>query len=113
MVNKESAFGILGIYEWIIIRISGILIFLYVICVSSFIIYETPIKYELWREFFNKSLIKIFTILTFMSIAIHSWIGLWQIITDYIKSESLRLKLEIVIFLILFAYIIYGIKIII
>nr|CBA73764.1 succinate dehydrogenase hydrophobic membrane anchor protein [Arsenophonus nasoniae] len=39
---------------------------------------------------------------------IHAWIGLWQVLTDYIKSIALRLLLQLFLIVILMTYLIYG-----
>jgi len=49
-------------------------------------------------DFFCFSNKKIFTILTLISILVHAWIGLWQVLTDYVKSIALRLSLQLFLF---------------
>ncbi|AFA41175.1 cytochrome b556-binding succinate dehydrogenase membrane subunit [Wigglesworthia glossinidia endosymbiont of Glossina morsitans morsitans (Yale colony)] len=112
MVKKTSAFGLPGIYEWLLLRISGLLIFLYILCIIVFIICNTPINYVKWHCFFDKKTIKIFTILVFLSVAIHGWIGMWQVVTDYVKPKFMRTTVQLIICAILLFYLIYGIKII-
>lgn len=113
MVKKTSALGLMGIYEWLLIRISGLLIFLYILCITTFIIYNAPINYIKWYCFFDKKIIKVFTILTLLSVALHAWIGMWQVITDYIKTKLIRLIIQTITCFMLLFYLIYGIKILI
>ncbi|MFN6882418.1 succinate dehydrogenase, hydrophobic membrane anchor protein, partial [Proteus mirabilis] len=68
----------------------------------------TDITYEVWRGFFSSSLTKVFTLLTLLSILIHAWIGMWQVLTDYIKPIALRLTLQLIIVVALLVYLIYG-----
>ncbi|MEQ4531964.1 MAG: succinate dehydrogenase, hydrophobic membrane anchor protein, partial [Mixta sp.] len=39
---------------------------------------------------------------------IHGWIGMWQILTDYIKPLAWRLLLQLAIVVALLVYAIYG-----
>ncbi|STQ79392.1 Succinate dehydrogenase hydrophobic membrane anchor subunit [Hafnia alvei] len=51
---------------------------------------------------------KVFTVLTLVSILAHAWIGMWQVLTDYIKPLALRLILQLVIVVALVVYLVYG-----
>ena len=50
----------------------------------------------------------MFTLLALFSILIHAWIGMWQVLTDYVKPLALRLMLRLVIVVALVVYVIYG-----
>ncbi|GAM73170.1 succinate dehydrogenase hydrophobic membrane anchor protein [Vibrio ishigakensis] len=42
------------------------------------------------------------------SILIHAWIGLWQVLTDYIKPTLLRGSLQFALIAVLFGYFFSG-----
>lgn len=107
MVSNSSTFGRSGIQDWLFLRATAIIIVLYVLYFVGFVAI-TDITYETWRGFFSSSITKVFTILTLLSILIHAWIGMWQVLTDYIKPVALRLILQLIIVVALFAYLIYG-----
>lgn len=94
MVVNASTLGRTGTQDWLLLRASAIIIVLYTFYIVSFIV-TTELNYAVWRAFFCFSITKIFTILTLISILIHAWIGLWQVLTDYIKSIALRLLLQL------------------
>ena len=39
---------------------------------------------------------------------IHAWIGMWQVLTDYVKPLAIRLPLQLIIVVALLVYVIYG-----
>ncbi|EKL13014.1 succinate dehydrogenase, hydrophobic membrane anchor protein [Vibrio cholerae HC-61A2] len=39
---------------------------------------------------------------------IHGWIGLWQVLTDYIKCSKLRAGLQLVVIAVLLGYFFSG-----
>jgi len=41
-------------------------------------------------------------------VLVHTWIGMWQVLTDYIKSLPLRLLLQLAIVVVLMVYLLYG-----
>lgn len=107
MVSNASALGRTGIQDWLLIRSSAIIIALYVLYIVGFVAIN-DITYEVWRGFFASSVTKVFTILTLFSILVHAWIGMWQVLTDYVKPLAIRLVLQLAIIVGLLAYLIYG-----
>ncbi|KLN97157.1 succinate dehydrogenase membrane anchor subunit [Moellerella wisconsensis] len=107
MVSNASTFGRSGIHDWLLIRASAIIIALYIVYLVGFVAIN-DITYEVWRSFFASSVTKVFTVLTLLSILVHAWIGLWQVLTDYIKPVALRLVLQFLLVVVLLAYLIYG-----
>lgn len=111
MVNMKIVSNNYGVYEWMIVRLSGILISLYFIYLFSFLLYSNHLSYEEWCLFFNNSFTKIFNIVILLFILIHTWIGIRHILEDYIKSIILR-RLGIgATFIVLHIYLLLGIKI--
>ncbi|MEQ9886841.1 succinate dehydrogenase membrane anchor subunit [Pectobacterium zantedeschiae] len=108
MVSNASALGRNGVHDWLLIRASAIVIVLYVVYIIGFIATTGDITYEIWRGFFAMALTKVFTLLTLFSILVHAWIGMWQVLTDYIKPLALRLTLQLAIVVALLVYVIYG-----
>lgn len=108
MVSNSSALGCTGIHEWLLVRASAILIALYIFYILGFFMITGTLTYDLWRGFFAFFLTKVFTLLTLFSILVHCWIGMWQVLTDYVKSLATRLLLQLVILVALLFYAIYG-----
>lgn len=108
MVSNASALGRNGVHDWLLLRASAILITLYILYIIGFVLITDTLTYDLWRGFFASSFTKVFTLLTLLSILVHGWIGMWQVLTDYVKSTSLRLILQLVIVVALLVYAIYG-----
>ncbi|MCC8465959.1 succinate dehydrogenase membrane anchor subunit [Photorhabdus bodei] len=108
MVSNASALGRTGIHDWLLLRASAMIIVLYVLYMLGFVVTTPDITYEVWRGFFASSITKVFTVLALFSILAHAWIGMWQVLTDYIKPLALRLMLQLAIIVALMAYLIYG-----
>lgn len=108
MVSNVSALGRNGVHDWLLLRASAIVITLYVIYILGFVVMAPDITYEIWRGFFATSITKVFTLLTLLSILVHAWVGMWQVLTDYIKPLALRLVLQLAIVVTLLVYLLYG-----
>ena len=103
---SATTLGRNGIQDWLILRASAIVITLYVLYLVGFVAFTSDITYDVWYSFFTASFTQVFTTLTLIAILAHAWVGLWQVLTDYVKCLSLRLQFIIII--VLAAYVIYG-----
>ncbi|MEN5016295.1 succinate dehydrogenase membrane anchor subunit [Erwinia sp. Eh17-17] len=108
MVSNASALGRNGIHDWLLLRAAAMVMTLYVLYILGFIVMSGTLTYDIWRGFFSSSFTKVFTLLTLFSILVHGWIGMWQVLTDYIKPLALRMMLQLVIVVALLVYAIYG-----
>ncbi|WP_428945576.1 succinate dehydrogenase membrane anchor subunit [Pantoea sp. FN060301] len=108
MVSNASSLGRNGVHDWLLLRASAIIITLYVLYILGFVMMADTLTYEIWRGFFASSMTKVSTLLTLLCILVHGWIGMWQVLTDYVKSLALRLTLQLVVVTALLVYAIYG-----
>jgi succinate dehydrogenase / fumarate reductase, membrane anchor subunit len=108
MVSNASALGRNGVHDWLLLRASAIVITLYILYILGFVVIVPDITYEVWRGFFASHITKVFTLLTLLSILAHAWIGLWQVLTDYIKPLAIRLVLQLAVVITLLVYLLYG-----
>ena len=108
MVSNASALGRNGVHDWLLLRASAIVITLYILYILGFVAIVPDIAYEVWRGFFASHITKVFTLLTLLSILAHAWIGLWQVLTDYIKPLAVRLVLQLAVVVTLLVYLLYG-----
>jgi len=108
MVSNASALGRNGVHDFILVRATAIVLTLYIIYMVGFFAINSDVNFEVWTGFFSSTFTKVFTLLALFSILIHAWIGMWQVLTDYVKSLALRLTLQLVIVIALAVYVIYG-----
>jgi succinate dehydrogenase / fumarate reductase, membrane anchor subunit len=67
--------------------------------------------YEGWSSLFSNQFMKLLTLLTFLSLSYHAWIGMRDIWMDYIKPVSIRLTLQVLTVLYLLACAAYAVQI--
>jgi succinate dehydrogenase / fumarate reductase membrane anchor subunit len=108
MVKHVSSVGRNGVHDFLLIRATAILMTLYTIYIVSFCAFSGDISYISWSQFFGGTFTKVFTMLALVSVLIHAWIGLWQVLTDYIKCSKLRGTLLLVVISILLGYFFSG-----
>ena len=111
MVAIATAVGRSGFQEWVIQRVTAVIMALYVVVMIVFLCLHSDLDYNTWLFWFECSLVKCATLLTLLAVVTHSWIGIWTITTDYVKHVFIRLPLQMIINLSLLVYVIWGIQI--
>ena len=104
MVTNSATFGRSGVHDYILIRATALIMTCYVLYLVGFVAFN-DITYEVWTGFFSNTFTKVFTLLTLVCVLIHAWIGLWQVLTDYIKPVGLRGALQFVLVVVLLSLI--------
>ena len=108
MVSNASALGRNGVHDYVLVRATAIVLTLYIIYMIGFFAFTSELTYYVWHGFFASAFTKVFTLLALFSILIHAWIGMWQMLTDYVKPLAIRLPLQLLIVVALLVYVIYG-----
>lgn len=104
MVTSVATLGRSGVHDFILIRASAIVLALYSIFMMGFFIFTPEVTFEIWQGLFANLGMKIFTILAAISVLVHAWIGIWQVLTDYVKNIKLRGLLQFIFTITLFVY---------
>ena len=114
MVNKLTNVTSLsgnGLRDWVIQRTTSVILAAYILFLLGYILCHRSLDYVTWQGLFTHLSMKLLSSLFLLSLFWHAWIGLWTIVTDYIKSASLRLLIQLVIIIVLFLYFIWGLVI--
>ena len=108
MVGNVATVGRNGIHDFILVRASAIILVLYTLFLASFFITTSNVTFEIWQGFFAQMPVKVFTLLALLSLVVHAWIGVWQVLSDYIKPAFLRGSLQFLFSVTLLAYLAAG-----
>ena len=108
MVKNITAFGRSGLSDWFVQRVTSLIVASYVFFILGYLALNQPVTFIDWYDFYAGLGIRIYTLLVIFSLLIHAWIGIWTILTDYVKSTVVRILLEVAIILILAAYLLWG-----
>lgn len=125
MVTAVTSLGRSGLSDWLVQRVTGVILLAYVIFLASVIFCSSP-GYSEWKALFDQTWVRVFSLAAILSIAMHAWIGLWCISTDYLtsyvltlkagpavgaKANVLRLAFQAASAVVLFTYVVWGIQI--
>ncbi len=110
MVNITSLTGN-GLRDWLIQRITAVILGLYFFLLMGFIFLHPDMQYQQWATLFQMPWFRIASLLALISLALHAWIGVWTVTTDYLKCTALRIGVQVLVFLVLLTSLIWGIEI--
>ena len=108
MVTNQASIKRNGIQDYVSLRATAAVIFAFTLYMAWFFISTEDITFVAWHGLFSGLVMKVFTMATLVSIMIHVRIGLWQVLTDYVKAASVRMVVQWVLNLIAFAYVLVG-----
>ncbi|XQW83737.1 succinate dehydrogenase, hydrophobic membrane anchor protein [Thalassotalea piscium] len=108
MVNNVATVGRSGVHDFTLIRASAIILAVYVFYILGFFITTPEVTYNVWQSFFAGLCTKVLTVLALFSLLIHAWIGVWQVLSDYIKPAFLRGFLQFFFAVVLLIYLVVG-----
>lgn len=118
MVNTVSSYGRSGVYDFVIQRLTSIVLALYTLFIVAFLVSSPEVTYEEWRGLFDRLWMRIFSLIALLSIAAHAWIGLWGVLTDYVTERMMGKKAFVLRSLALcanalvtIAYLVWGVQI--
>ena len=100
-----------GLRDWKLQRVSAYIMLLYFGYLFAFFIGHPHLSFERWTALFSSVWMQVSTLTVFVLLAIHAWIGMWTIGTDYVDNFFMRKIYEIVIFVALIAYFFWVVQI--
>ena len=100
-----------GLTDWLAQRITGAIMAVYSIIALVVILSGLPITYAVWKDLFAQGWMRVATLLFMASLAWHAWVGVRDILMDYVKLDGLRLTLQVCALFTIAAYVGWTIQI--
>ena len=79
-----------GMRAWLLQRLTAVYIAVYSLSLISWIVTNSPVNYSSWYSVFSHPVILIATVIFYLSLFIHAWVGMRDILVDYAKPSSVR-----------------------
>lgn len=118
MVTSITNYGRSGAADWLMQRVSAVILLAYTICVVGFLVSQGELTYEAWSGYFHSRGMRIFSLLAIIALASHAWIGAWGVSTDYLttrmagpRGDTYRLIFQALCAVTIFVYFVWTIEI--
>jgi succinate dehydrogenase / fumarate reductase membrane anchor subunit len=103
MVNRVVVGAHYGLRGWLVQRVSAVVMTVYAVVFGVALAAARPVDHAAWKALFAQGWMRLATLLFFASVFLHAWVGMRDILMDYIKPAGLRLALEVLVILVLVA----------
>jgi len=100
-----------GLRDWLAQRITAAIMAVYTVIVLAVLIGGAPISHAVWKDLFAQGWMRVATLLFAASFAWHAWVGMRDILMDYVKPAGARLTLEVAVLLAVAGYLGWTIQI--
>lgn len=110
-VDKLAVGAHYGSRDWLAQRVTAIVIALYTLLIALIVLWHGGLDYPTWTALFAGTAFRAVSFVFVASLLLHAWIGVRNILMDYVKPTGLRLALEIVVVCVLIAYVGWTIEI--
>jgi succinate dehydrogenase / fumarate reductase membrane anchor subunit len=100
-----------GLRDWLAQRITAVIMAVYSVIALAVFLSNKNITYAVWRDLFAQGWMRVATLLFMASLAWHAWVGVRDILMDYIKPDGLRLGLQVGALLTIASYIGWTVQI--
>jgi len=96
-----------GTGDWLLQRLTAVVMAVYTVLAVIALAANRPAGYGEWKATFSHAWFKVATMLFVASLLYHAWIGMRDILMDYIKPTALRLGSEFAVAIVLLFYLVW------
>lgn len=91
-----------GMRAWLLQRLSSVYMAVFIVTVLIWYSVTDAVSYSAWRELLGQPVVAVAVVLFFCSLLIHAWVGMRDVLIDYVPIMGLRLVilLGIAVFLV-------------
>lgn len=111
MVNRVVVGAHYGLRDWLIQRISAVVMAVYILSLAVYLLMQPRLDYDVWTVLFSSLPVRTFTLLFLLCLFYHAWLGIRDIVMDYVKPAGARLVIHVLVILVSLLYAIWSVQI--
>jgi len=111
MLNRVVTGAHFGLRDWLAQRITAVLMILFTLFIAGYLLLQPVVNYDVWTRLFSNNVTRSFALLFLLSLFYHAWIGVRDIVMDYVKPAGVRFIIHVVVILALLMYAIWSVQI--
>ena len=97
-----------GLGDWLLQRLTALVMAVYTVAMVACVLMHAPHGRAEWNELLSGGFTRVATMLFFAALAYHAWVGMRDILMDYLRATALRLTAEVVVGIALVAYVVWA-----
>jgi len=106
-VNRVVTGAHYGLRDWLMQRITAVVMLAYTLLFLVALLSLPDTGYDAWKRMLGHGLWGFMPYATFIflvSLFLHAWVGLRDVLMDYVKHAGLRLALQAIVIVVLVGY---------
>ncbi len=111
MVTRIVTGAHYGLRDWLVQRVSAVVMAAYALFIAGWALWNAPVTYGAWTALFSGNTVRSFTMLALLALFYHAWVGVRDIVMDYVKPAFARLAIHVLVILTLILYAIWSVEI--
>ena len=97
-----------GTGDWLLQRLTALVMAAYTVIFVVGVLVHPVGSYAEWKALFAGTFFRVSTLVFFAALAYHAWIGVRDILMDYVKPMGVRLALQTAVVLVLLFYLVWA-----
>lgn len=110
MVNRVVVGAHYGLRDWLLQRVTAVIMVLYTIFLAI-LVFSVPSDHGSWKSLFQMQWVRLFSFVTFLALFMHAWVGIRDVLMDYLQDVGVRLVLQVLVIAALVMYTAWAIQI--
>jgi succinate dehydrogenase / fumarate reductase membrane anchor subunit len=90
--------------------LSAVMMVIYILFIAGWLLTH-EFNYGNWKQLFAGGLMRSVSLLFLLAVFYHAWIGVRDIVMDYVKPPIVRLLIHVLVILALLLYVIWSVQI--
>jgi succinate dehydrogenase / fumarate reductase, membrane anchor subunit len=88
-----------GVFDWFVQRVTAVILAFYFGFILFYWLLHPGMTHASWQALLLGPLMRIAGVISMLALAWHAWIGIWTVLTDYVKSDAFRLFLQVLVWI--------------
>jgi len=84
-----------GLRDWLSQRVTAALMALFTLALVVQVLLPGEMGYDKWAGIFSRQWMKVLTFVVIVALIVHVWVGVRDILMDYVKGVGARLTLQV------------------
>lgn len=85
--------AITGLRAWLVQRVSAVYMLFFIIFLLSHFLLDSPISFLAWHDWILSPVVSIAAFIFFAALLAHTWVGIRDVILDYVHPIAFRVSL--------------------
>ena len=94
--SKRSVVGAhYGLRDWLSQRVTAAVMAVFTLVLIVQVMWPGTMGYDKWAGIFSPQWMKLLTFVVIVSLLVHVWVGVRDVLMDYVKPVGVRLALQV------------------